>query len=101
MRAPEGSSIRVPSPTLTGTPSTEGPRPEGSSFGETLRQFIHEVDASQKNAAEVGEAFAEGRTDDIHGTMIALQEADIRFRLLANVRNKALEAYREIMRMGS
>ena len=33
--------------------------------------------------------------------MIAMQKADISFRLFASVRNRALEAYREIMRMGA
>ena len=43
--------------------------------------------------------FADGRSNDIHGTMIAMQAADVRMRLLGNVRNRALEAYREIMKM--
>ena len=40
-----------------------------------------------------------GASGDIHGTMIALAKADMSFRLLLQVRNRALEAYQEIMRM--
>ena len=36
---------------------------------------------------------------DIHETMIALQKADISMRLLLTIRNKVIEAYREIMHM--
>ena len=39
--------------------------------------------------------------NDIHGTMIAVEQADISLRLLANVRNRAVDLYREVMRMGS
>jgi flagellar hook-basal body complex protein FliE len=35
----------------------------------------------------------------IHETMIALQKADISLRLLLQIRNKAMDAYREVMRM--
>jgi flagellar hook-basal body complex protein FliE len=33
--------------------------------------------------------------------MIVMQEADISLRLAANVRNRVIEAYREVMRMGA
>ena len=36
---------------------------------------------------------------DIHETMIALQKSDISMRTFLAVRNKVIEAYREIMRM--
>jgi flagellar hook-basal body complex protein FliE len=42
-----------------------------------------------------------GDHQDVHGTMIAMQEADVSLRLMTSVRNRAIEAYREIMRMGS
>jgi flagellar hook-basal body complex protein FliE len=33
--------------------------------------------------------------------MILMQEADVSLRLAVNVRNRAIEAYREVMRMGA
>lgn len=94
---PEG-----PSPADTsraGRGETE--RSEGSSFGDALAEFVNQVDEVQRAAEQQSVDFAEGRTDDIHGTMIALQRADISLRLLGSVRNRALEAYREVMRMGA
>ncbi len=71
------------------------------SFGERLGQLVGEVDAMQKAADRAATEFAEGRTHDIHGTLVTLGKADVAFRLLGAVRNRALEAYREIMRMGA
>jgi len=42
---------------------------------------------------------AAGRNKDLHGAVLAMEKADVQFRLLAQVRNKVIDAYREIMRM--
>ena len=82
-------------------PSVSAPEQSGSTFGDLLSEFAQDVNSAQVTAETASNDFAEGRSDDIHGTMIKLQEADVKLRLLGNVRNRALEAYREIMRMGS
>jgi flagellar hook-basal body complex protein FliE len=40
-----------------------------------------------------------GRTKNIHETMLAIERADTSLKLMMQVRNKVLDAYREIMRM--
>lgn len=40
-----------------------------------------------------------GDTQDIHRTMVALQQADVSFQLMMQVRNKLVTAYEEIQRM--
>ena len=40
-----------------------------------------------------------GKSKNIHETMIALNKADIAFRMTLQVRNKLVEAYQEIIRM--
>jgi flagellar hook-basal body complex protein FliE len=82
-------------------PSVQAPEEAGSTFGDLLAEFAQDVNSAQNTAETASTDFAEGRSDDIHGTMIKIQEADVKLRLLGNVRNRALEAYREIMRMGS
>jgi flagellar hook-basal body complex protein FliE len=42
---------------------------------------------------------AEGRSDDIHGTMIELSKASIETRLAVNVKDKIIDAFYEIWRM--
>ncbi|RUM87159.1 MAG: flagellar hook-basal body complex protein FliE [Thermodesulfatator sp.] len=69
------------------------------SFGELLREKIHEVDQDQKVALKALEDLASGRQTDLTQLTLALTKADLSFRLLLRVRNKVLEAYQEIMRM--
>ena len=42
---------------------------------------------------------ASGEDTDLHGTMIALEEADITLRTMVAVRDKVVGAYQEIMNM--
>ncbi len=82
----------------------QGERTEESGsipFSERLRQFAAEVQDTQATADQSMHDFAEGRNDDIHGTMIQMQQADIQFRLATNIRNRVIEAYREVLRMGA
>ncbi len=73
----------------------------GPSFAEQVHDFVSELNATQKTAAVKSEDFASGKSNDIHGTMIAVEQADISLRLMANVRNKMIDMYREVMRMGA
>ena len=45
------------------------------------------------------EKLASGEDIDIHGTMIALQEADVTLRFAVSVRDKLLEGYQRIMQL--
>ena len=73
----------------------------GPTFSEHLSQFVAGIDQTQKGAQHQAENFAVGKTNDIHGTMIEVEQAEISMRLLANVRNRVVDLYREVMRMGS
>ena len=42
---------------------------------------------------------ATGKKQNIHETMLAAAQAELNFNLMVQVRNKALEAYQEVMRM--
>ncbi len=68
-------------------------------FGDALLKSISEVNQSQINADKAAEQIAAGDTKNLHEAMIKLEEADISLRLMVQVRNKAVEAYQEIMRM--
>ncbi len=97
LQARRAGALRAGAP-KEGTERTEEAE---ASFGERVAGLISEVDQMQKEADRAAEDFAEGRRHDIHGTLIAINKADVAFRLLGAVRNRALEAYREIMRMGA
>ena len=80
-----------------------GPAPTGAApvdFGDVLSDAIGHVNAMNNRASHQAESLAAGVTDDIHGTMIAVQEASIGVRLLGSVRNKLLDAFHEVWRTG-
>jgi flagellar hook-basal body complex protein FliE len=71
------------------------------SFADQVAQFVSGVNQTQKTSQTQAEEFAVGHNNDIHGTMIAVEQAEISLHLLANVRNRVVDLYREVMRMGS
>ncbi len=73
-------------------------RTNSQGFGDVIKQAIKRVSDMQLRADQSVEQLLKGETG-IHETMIALQKADISFRLLLQVRNKVMDAYREVMRM--
>ena len=70
-----------------------------TSFGESLSQAIADVSNLQSEAGKAVSKLATGQTADLHDVMIAVEKAKTSFDLLMEVRNKTIEAYREIMRM--
>lgn len=72
---------------------------QGSGFAEVLNQGIEALNQSQLQSRELGQRLAAGEDLELHDVMIAGQEAQIAMRLTMQLRNQALEAYREIMRM--
>ncbi len=75
------------------------PEAKGSSFGDTLTQFLQDVNDMQKRADAKTLGFATGQVQDIHEVMGAVEEAGIALHLLMEIRNKVVDAYHELMRM--
>ncbi len=71
----------------------------GASFSDAFDAAIRAVDAQQKDADVMMRGLATGENVDIHGTMIALEEANISLRALGSVRDKMVEAYQSIWNM--
>jgi len=70
-----------------------------SSFGQTLNQAVKDVNALQGEASKAVQRMVSGEETDIHNVMVAVEKAKTSFELLMEIRNKTIEAYREIMRM--
>jgi flagellar hook-basal body complex protein FliE len=67
-------------------------------FGKMIKNAINRVNRFDREADKSIVDLLQAKTG-VHETMIALQKADVSMRLLLTVRNKVLEAYREIMHM--
>ncbi len=71
----------------------------GAIFEDLLKNVVGGANDSINYAEKVGNEFAAGTRDDIHGTMLALSKADIELRLVGNIRNKVVDAFYELWRM--
>ncbi len=69
------------------------------SFGEMLTQSLDKVNELQMQADGAAKELTAGHNKNIHETMLMMEKADMSFRLMMQVRNKVIDAYREVMRM--
>lgn len=67
-------------------------------FGERVNEFINDVNDLQLEAGEMAEKFAKGEVQDVHDVMIAAEKASVGLEMVLEIRNRLVEAYREIMR---
>ncbi|MBU0483874.1 MAG: flagellar hook-basal body complex protein FliE [Proteobacteria bacterium] len=78
---------------VTGKTETAG------GFGEALRGAIDAVNNNLNEAETATTGLVSGQHANIHETMIAMEKANVSFRLLTKFQAKAIAAYQEIMRM--
>ena len=71
---------------------------EKPNFAKALDNLIHDVDNLHKNAEKTTEKLVTGELEDVHQVVVAMEEAQISFRLMMEIRNKMVEAYKEVMR---
>ncbi len=71
---------------------------EGSSFGEVLKESLNEVNDLQKKGEEAMSDIATGQVKDLHQAALAIGKAEMSMKLMLEVRNKAINAYKEILR---
>jgi flagellar hook-basal body complex protein FliE len=90
----------VDSTTPLGQPEGIAPtQPSGESFGNLLGRMVEEVNSKQNVASDAIHSLQSGGNVSLHQTVIAMEEANVSFQLMVEVRNRLLESYQEIMRM--
>ena len=88
--------------TAAGKGPSEGPAEGGEKvdFGALMKDSIDQVNAAQKQARQLSDAFEAGSPDvALPEVMVALQKASLSFQAVNQVRNKLLNAYQEVMNM--
>lgn len=69
-------------------------------FGEIMSQAVNKVNEVQKTSSAMATAYEQGVAGvDITDVMIASQKASVSFQAMVQVRNKLVEAYRDVMNM--
>lgn len=69
------------------------------SFEGLLSSQIEKLNGVQVQADNMIADFAAGNTDDLHQVMIAAEEASMSMELAVQVRNKIVDAYKELNNM--
>ena len=88
---PMGGATRAAAPTP--------PEGTGAAFGTSLAGSIDSLQAMQSTSDGLAVKAVTGDLDDIHDYTIASSQAAVALELTAALRNKAVEAFSEIMRM--
>jgi flagellar hook-basal body complex protein FliE len=71
----------------------------GGGFGSVLMDQVQKLEGQQQNAAAQSQALATGQATDVSSVVAALEQASLSMQLAVQVRNKAVEAYNDLMHM--
>ena len=74
-------------------------QPSAGQVGKTFNEALESLNQSQTNSDQLIEKLAAGENVDIHQVMIATEQTDINFRIAMAIRDRLVEAYREVTRM--
>ena len=77
------------------------PAPQGAGkFGDLMTQALDKVNTDQQQAAEAASAFSRGdEGTDLAQVMLSLNKAQVSFKAMAEVRNRLVSSYQDIMNM--
>jgi flagellar hook-basal body complex protein FliE len=82
-----------------GQQAAAGQQNPTTGFGQLMDDMVGKVSELQANADHSIQNLATGQGAGLHEVMLAVEKASVSFQFLTQVRNKAVEAYQEIMRM--
>ncbi|HRW35174.1 MAG TPA: flagellar hook-basal body complex protein FliE [Thermotogota bacterium] len=68
-------------------------------FQKILNDALKSVNVQQKDAIQAEDDFAAGKISNIHDVIIRAEKAAMSLTMTMEVRNKIVDAYKEIMRM--
>lgn len=96
MKGPGGLQELGKTPSLGKIDSKKSDSPD---FESTLKGFLTDVNDMQLDASQSIQKMVAGEVKDVHQVMLAAGEAKVAFNLMVEIRNKTMEAYKELMRM--
>lgn len=76
------------------------PQTGETDFSELLKSSIDSVNETQQQASSLAQAFESGEGEvPLAEVMVSLQKASVSFQAMVQVRNKLVEAYKDVMNM--
>jgi flagellar hook-basal body complex protein FliE len=73
--------------------------PPAEGAGKFFSELVSKVNNVQVQADKAVQGLASGENKSLHEVLIQVEKASISFQFMSQIRNKALEAYQEVMRM--
>ncbi|MCV6606992.1 MAG: flagellar hook-basal body complex protein FliE [Campylobacterales bacterium] len=74
------------------------PTGDDKGFADLLQKSLNQTNTLQQNAEKAAVDIATGQVKDLHQAAIAIGKAETSMKLMLEVRNKAVSAYKEILR---
>ncbi len=71
----------------------------GASFENMLGNFASEVNQKQAATSSSVDGLLGGGNVSLHQAMISMEEANVSFQMMVEVRNRLMDGYQELMRM--
>lgn len=72
---------------------------EQGTFEDVLHQWISKTDETLRTSDKTVQSLVDGTLEHPHDAMIKLEQAQLALEFTVQLRNKAVDAYNEIMRM--
>jgi len=70
----------------------------GSEFANSLKDALNEVNELQTDSEKAIADMATGQVKDLHQAALAINKAEVSMKVMLEIRNKALNAYKELGR---
>jgi flagellar hook-basal body complex protein FliE len=89
----------APTTAASAIQATSATRSSGDGFASALGSAVDGLQAQQGTSDQLALQAVTGNLTDIHDATIAAARAEVTMQLAATLRNKAVDAFNEIMRM--
>lgn len=101
VKSPAEAPASIPSAELRALNATQPGMIAGAdgSFASLLGQMVQDVNSKQAAAGQALQDLQSGQNVSLHQAMISMEEANVSFQLMVEVRNRLLDSYQELMRM--
>ncbi len=88
-------------PAIQGINNTQKPAAsqDTKQVSQTFQDMLASLNQSQENSDNLMQQLAQGDNVDLHSVMIGLEENNVNFNVAMGIRDRLVDAYREIMRM--
>ncbi|MBP3284518.1 MAG: flagellar hook-basal body complex protein FliE [Clostridia bacterium] len=71
----------------------------GTTFADVMNEALNQVNNLQIESSKMTDSFINGESDNIHSVIMAGAKADLALQMTLQVRNKVMDAYKEVMNM--